>query len=169
MLRTISYIEGLTVDIKRTLAGASIVGMVGLPAWLLGAGIAAADPAPAPAPAPQQCTDPAGCPQPPADQKKSDKKNNASNHPGIKIPEAWSREVAKNVANLPSPVEANASVPVSVGLPDLVLPDIVPDVSVPFILNPPALNIPAPKMGPLNNPLNLGPPNNPFNFPKLGF
>jgi hypothetical protein len=168
MLRTISYFEGLTVDIKRTLAGASIAGMIGIPALLLGAGVAAADPAPAPGPAPQQCADPANCP-PPADKQDEQKKNNASSHPGIKIPEAWSREVAKNVANLPSPVEANASVPVSVGLPDLVLPDIVPDVSVPFILNPPALSIPAPQMGPINNPLNLGPPENPFKFPKIGF
>lgn len=143
MLRRISYFEGLTVDIKRTLAGASIAGLIGLPGLLLGAGVAAADPAPAPGP--QQCADPANCPKP-DDKQDEQKKNNASSHPGIKIPEAWSREVAKNVANLPSPVEANASVPVSVGLPDLVLPDIVPDVSVPFILNPPALNIPAPKL-----------------------
>jgi hypothetical protein len=153
MLRRISYFEGLTVDIKRTLAGASIVGMVGLPAWLLGAGVAAADPAPAP----QQCADPANCPQQPAEQQNEQKKNNASSHPGIKIPEAWSREVAKNVANLPSPVEANASVPVSVGLPDLVLPDVVPDISVPFILNPPAFNLPAPKIAPPKVPDLYGP------------
>lgn len=147
------------MDIKRTVARASIAGLIGLPAWLLGAGVAAADPAPAPAPGPQQCADPAGCP-PPADQQQGEKKNNASSHPGIKIPEAWSREVAKNVANLPSPVEANASVPVSVGLPDLVLPDIVPDVSVPFILNPPALNIGAPKL-PAPPPLKIAPPKAP--------
>jgi hypothetical protein len=139
MLRTISYLEGLTVDIKRTLAGASIIGMVGLPAWLLGAGVAAAEPAPGP----QQCADPANCQQAPAEQKNEEKKNNASNHPGIKIPESWSREVAKNVANLPSPVEANGSVPISIGLPD-----VVPDISVPFIVNPPALNIPGPSLPP---------------------
>lgn len=51
----------------------------------------------------------------------------------IQIPESWSREVAKNVANLPSPVEANASVPVG-------RPDVVPDIgfSAPVHLHPPA-------------------------------
>ncbi|KUI33287.1 hypothetical protein [Mycobacterium sp. GA-2829] len=160
------------MDIKRVLAGASIVGVVGLPAWFLGVGVAAAEPVANP-----ECADPAACERAP-EEKPAEKKNTANKAP-IQIPEAWSREVAKNVANLPSPVEANASVPVSVGLPDFVLPDVVPDISVPFILNPPAVNVPgvgmpsvnlpAPKLGPPNNPLNLGPPNNPLKLPKIGF
>lgn len=160
------------MDIKRVLAGASIVGVVGLPAWFLGAGVASAEPV-----AGQECADPATCERAPEEQP-AEKKNNANKAP-IQIPESWSREVAKNVANLPSPVEANASVPVSVGLPD-----VVPDIgfSAPVHLHPPALggiglpavgmpsvNLPAPKLGPPNNPLNLGPPNNPFNLPKIGF
>lgn len=163
------------MDIKRVVAGASIVGVVGLPAWFLGVGVAAAEPVAEP----QQCADPANCQQAPED-KPAEKKNNANKAP-IQIPESWSREVAKNVANLPSPVEANASVPVSVGLPDVV-PDI--GLSVPLHINPPAVNVPGvglpaigmpsvslpgPKLGPPNNPLNLGPPNNPLKLPKLGF
>ncbi|TFV57463.1 hypothetical protein E4P42_15025 [Mycobacterium sp. PS03-16] len=128
------------MDIKRVLAGASIVGVVGLPAWFLGTGVAAAQPAPA-----QECADPAACERP-AEEQPAEKRNTASDGPAIKIPEEWSREVAKNVANLPSPVEA--SVPVEIGLPDVVLPDVVPDFgfSVPFILNPPEVNLPAPQM-----------------------
>lgn len=165
------------MDIKRVLAGASIVGVVGLPAWFLGVGVAAAEPVADP-----NCADPATCQKAPED-KPAEKKNNANKAP-IQIPESWSREVAKNVANLPSPVEANASVPVSVGLPDVV-PDIglsvplnvsVPGAGLPTIGAPsigvpglPSVNLPAPKLGPPNNPLNLGPPNNPFKLPKLGF
>lgn len=162
------------MDIKRVLAGASIIGVVGLPAWFLGAGVAAAEPV-----AGQECADPAACERAP-EEKPAEKKNNANKAP-IQIPEEWSREVAKNVANLPSPVEANASVPVGVSLPDVVLPDIVPDVGFSVPLNVaapgvglpavgmPSVNLPAPKLGPPNNPLNLGPPNNPFKLPKLGF
>lgn len=161
------------MDIKRVLAGASIVGVIGLPAWFMGAGVAGAEPVAGP-----ECADPATCEQRAPEEQQAEKKNTANKAP-IQIPEAWSREVAKNVANLPSPVEANASVPVSVGLPDFVLPDVVPDISVPFILNPPAVSVPgvglpsvglpAPKLGPVNNPLNLGPPNNPLKLPKIGF
>ncbi|MDY6872046.1 MAG: hypothetical protein SV966_16665 [Actinomycetota bacterium] len=160
------------MDIKRVLAGASVVGVVGLPAGFLGVGVASAEPV-----AGQECADSATCERAPEEQP-AEKKNNADKAP-IQIPESWSREVAKNVANLPSPVEANASVPVSVGLPDVV-PDI--GLSVPVNLHPPALgdiglpavglpsvNLPAPRLGPPNNPLNLGPPNNPFNLPKIGF
>lgn len=157
---------------KRVLAGASIVGVVGLPAWFLGAGVASAEPVGGP-----ECADPAMCERAPEEQP-AEKKNTADQAP-IQIPEAWSREVAKNVANLPSPVEANASVPISVGLPD-----VVPDIgfSAPVHLHPPALggiglpavgmpsvNLPAPELGPPNNPLNLGPPSNPFKLPKIGF
>lgn len=160
------------MDIKRVLAGASIVGVVGLPAWFLGVGVASAEPAPNP-----ECTDPAACPRP-AEEQPAEKKN-ASNKAPIQIPESWSREVAKNVANLPSPVEANANVPVSVGLPDVV-PDF--SLSAPVHLHPPSLgaiglpaigmpqvSLPAPKLGPPNNPLNLGPPTNPLKLPKIGF
>ncbi|WP_197377673.1 hypothetical protein [Mycolicibacterium baixiangningiae] len=162
------------MDIKRVLAGASIIGVVGLPAWFMGAGVAAAEPVAGP-----ECADPATCERAPEEQP-AEKKNTANKAP-IQIPESWSREVAKNVANLPSPVEANGSVPISVGLPDVV-PDI--GLSVPFHINPPAVNVPgvglpavgmpsvnlpAPQLGPPNNPLNLGPPNNPFKLPKIGF
>jgi hypothetical protein len=151
--------------VKRILAGAAALGVMGLPAAVLGTGIAAADTAPAPG---AECTDAAQCPQQPADQKKEEKKNNASGPTklsDIKIPPELSKQIAKSVGSggLPSPV--SASVPVSIGLPDLVLPDVVPDVSVPFILNPPSVNVPAPKMGPINNPLNLGPPWNPLKLP----
>jgi hypothetical protein len=152
------------VYVKRILAGAAALGVVGIPASVLGAGLAAAQPAPAPA---QDCTDQTQCPQQPADQKKEEKKHNASaptKLSDIKIPPALSKQIAKGVSNgLPSPV--SASVPVSIGLPDLVLPDVVPDISVPFILNPPAVHLPAPKLGPINNPLNMGPPWNPLKLP----
>ncbi|BBZ08584.1 hypothetical protein MDOR_27530 [Mycolicibacterium doricum] len=162
----------MNVDFKRVLAGASIVGVVGLLAWFLGAGVASAEPVAAP-----ECADPAMCERAPEEQP-AEKKNTAEKAP-IQIPEAWSREVAKNVANLPSAVEANGSVPISVGLPDVV-PDI--GLSVPFNLHAPALpgvglpavgmpsvNLPAPKLGPPTNPLNLGPPSNPFKLPTIGF
>jgi hypothetical protein len=129
----------LIVNIKRVLAGASIIGVVGLPTLWLGSGVAAAEP-----------------------ERNADEQREDNSAPRWEIPPQISEEIAKNVRNLPSPVGVDATVPVNIPLPD-----VVPDLAVPIVFNPPALNVPAPSAPSIDplNPLGLPPPPavDPFN------
>ena len=152
-----------TLRIKRILIGASIIGVVGLPASGLTAGIAAAEPAAEPVvaasgePAP---ADPAAQPKPaPAPAPKGDAVSSFSLPPGL------SEQIDQAAANLPSPVSVN--VPVSVGLPGIGLPGI--GLSVPLVLGslPPPPQLPGIGMPQLPE---IGPPQLPgIGMPQLPF
>jgi hypothetical protein len=154
------------VSVKRILVGASIIGLVGLPASLLAAGVAGADPAPGPAlsasgePLPvdpdnnqrNQDNQPAPAPAP-----------SGGGAPGFQLPQGLANQLNQAAANLPSPVSVD--VPLSIGLPSVGLPGL--GVSVPLVLGglaaPSVPSVSVPQLPSLPNPLNLpAPPQLPF-------
>lgn len=145
-------IEGLIVNFRRILAGASIIGALGLPASMLVLGVASAQPAPPPGepvpaePAPEQ--------QPAEPQPQAQPRPDSIG--GIEVPPDLSRVIYQNSGNLPSPIEMN--VPVAIGLPDLALPGIGMSV-LPVGIHPPDIHLPGvPQLPSLPNVFNLPAP-----------
>jgi hypothetical protein len=154
------------LHLKRVLAGASIVGAVGLPIGWLGAGVAAAEPDPAPE------VNAAGQPLPPVEdrQHQEDRKANttateapASTTIADQIVSGLSHLPPPDLSSLPAP---QVNVPVSIGLPGIGL-GLVPDLSVPIVLG--GIGAPAlPNLGGLPPPPDLSKLPPPPQLPGIG-
>jgi hypothetical protein len=146
-----------TSSAKRIFMGASIIGAVGLPALLLTAGVAAADPAPEPVISASGEPLPADPATQRAAEQKPDPALKGDGGSSFELPPGLSEQLNQAAASLPSPVSLN--VPVSVGLPGIGLPGI--GLSVPLVLG----SLPAPPQLPA-----IGPPQLPgIGLPQLPF
>jgi hypothetical protein len=156
------------LHLKRVLAGASIVGAVGLPLSWLAAGVAAAEPNPAPA------VNAPGEPLPPIENRQHQEERKANTTASDTEAPASSNiadEIARGLSQLPPPDLSSlpapqVNVPVSIGLPGIGL-GLVPDLSVPIVLGgigPPTL----PNLGGLPPPPDLSKLPPPPQLPGIG-
>lgn len=146
--------------LKRILMGASIVGAATLPLAWLGTGVAAADP---PADGPSGCSDaaqadpggagPQQCDPPPASSA-----SGSAGGSGFELPPGLSEQLNQAAGSLPSPVQVN--VPVGISLPGVGLPGL--GISVPLTLGGLGQLPPPPQLP------EIGPPQLPA-LPQLPF
>ncbi len=156
------------MHLKRVLAGASIVGAVGLPVWWLAAGVAAAEPTPAPA------VNAAVQPLPPVEDRQhpeEQKANTATSGADAPASSNIADEIARGLSQLPPPDLSSlpapqVNVPVSIGLPGIGL-GLVPDLSVPIVLG--GIGAPTlPNLGGLPPPPDLSKLPPPPQLPGIG-